>query len=137
MNNEDLSEIIEKFKSTLSNSSDNKGENSGSPNISPETIASMMKMLNSGEKQNSENKGSKTPESNSNTPNIDIDTILKFKTAFDKINSKDDPRSKLLLALKPYLKESRKEKLDQYIQLFNIGKVIDIFGFASGGDAKK
>ena len=45
-----------------------------------------------------------------------IDTILKFKTAFDKMNSKDDPRSKLLLALKQYLKESRKEKLDQYIQ---------------------
>ena len=137
MNNEDLSEIREKFKSTLNNSSDNKGENSGSPNISPETISAMMQMLNSGGNQSNENKGSSNEGNNSSAPNIDIDTILKFKTAFDKMNSKDDPRSKLLLALKPYLKESRKEKLDQYIQLFNIGKVIDIFGFTSGGDAKK
>lgn len=137
MNNEDLSEIIEKFKSTLNNSSDNKGENSGSPNISPETISTMMQMLSSDGNQSNENKGSSNEGNNSSTPNIDIDTILKFKTAFDKMNSKDDPRSKLLLALKPYLKESRKEKLDQYIQLFNIGKVIDIFGFTSGGDVKK
>jgi len=39
--------------------------------------------------------------------------------------SKDDPRSHLLLSLKPYLKPSRKQKVDQYIQLFNMSSMIE------------
>lgn len=135
MNNEDMSEIINKFSSMLNNNSSNNeassSSDSGNLNISPETISAIAQMLNS--HNNSTHEKSDT----NSAPNIDIDTILKFKNAFDKMNSKDDPRSKLLLALKPYLKESRKEKLEQYIQIFNISKVIDIFGLASGGDVKK
>lgn len=137
MNNEDMSEIINKISSMMNNNSSTKEDNnssvSGNLNISPETISAMAQML--GAKNNNDETHEKSD--NNSTPNIDIDTILKFRNVFEKMNSKDDPRSKLLLALKPYLKESRKEKLDQYIQLFNISKVIDIFGLASGGDAKK
>lgn len=136
MNNEDMSEIINKFSSMLNNNSSSKetsSSNSGNLNISPETISAMVQMLSSN--SNSEETREKTEHTS--TPNIDIETILKFKNVFEKMNSNDDPRSKLLLALKPYLKESRKEKLEQYIQLFNISKVIDIFGLASGGDVKK
>lgn len=51
----------------------------------------------------------------------------------DKMNTKnDDPRSKLLNSLRPYLKESRQTKLDQYIQLLNISKIIDILPFIGG-----
>lgn len=139
MNNEDLSEIIEKFKSTINNS-DNSESNtssaSGSPNISPETISNMIQMLKSKTEANS-SESTSTERNSSSTSNIDIETILKLKNMFDKMNSKDDPRSKLLMALKPYLKESRKEKLDKYVQLFNISKVIDVFGFTTGGDNKK
>ena len=63
---------------------------------------------------------------NSPFNNIDMNTILKFKQIMDNINSnKDDPRSNLLLSLKPYLKQSRKDKVDQYIQLFNMSNVIE------------
>ena len=54
----------------------------------------------------------------------------------DKINSKDDPRANLLLSLKPYLNENRKGKVEQYIQLFNMSKIMDIFQ-SNGGDKKK
>lgn len=60
---------------------------------------------------------------------------MKFKNIMDKMNSKDDPRSKLLISLKPYLKESRKSKVDQYIQFLNMSKVIDVFS-KSKGDGK-
>ena len=139
MNNEDLSEIIEKFKSTINNSDNsesNTSSDSGSPNISPETISNMIQMLKSKTEVNN-SESTSTEQNSSSTSNIDIETILKFKSMFDKMNSKDDPRSKLLMALKPYLKESRKEKLDKYVQLFNISKVIDVFGFTTGGDNKK
>ena len=141
--NEDMSEILNKFSSTInssksgeansSTSSDNSA-NSDNPSISPETISNMIKMLGLNNSNNTENTDN---SENNSMPNIDIETVLKFKTIFDKMNSKDDPRARLLRALKPYLKESRKEKVEQYIQFFNISKVIDLFGNASGGDVHK
>jgi len=68
----------------------------------------------------------------SNFGNLDFDTIMKMKSIIDKMNVKDDPRSNLLESLKPYLKESRKNKVDQYIQLMNISRVMDVFPFMDG-----
>ena len=142
--NEDMSEILNKFSAMMnssknpetdsSNNSDNSTK-SDNPSISPETISNMIKIL--GVNNSTNNGNTSNDENSSSMPNIDIETILKFKTVFDKMNSKDDPRAKLLRALKPYLKESRKEKVEQYIQFFNISKVIDLFGNASGGDVNK
>lgn len=135
--NEDMSEIVNKLGSMLNKDENNSA--SGSPSISPEMISGMLEMLNNKTSDENENSSRDTSDSSSNSsiPNIDFDTILKFKSAFDKMNSKDDPRSKLLLALKPYLKETRQEKVEQYIQLFNMSKIIDVFGHNSGGDAHK
>lgn len=141
--NEDMSEILNKFSSIINSSKSgeanssislNNSANSDNPSISPETISNMIKMLGLNNSNNTENTDN---SENNSMPNIDIETILKFKTIFDKMNSKDDPRARLLRALKPYLKESRKEKVEQYIQFFNISKVIDLFGNASGGDVHK
>ena len=132
--NEDMSEILNKITSMMDNNKDADSSTvSGNPSISPETISAMVQML--GNKTNSEN-NTETSENNS-APNIDFETIMKFKTVFDKMNTKDDPRAKLLLALKPYLKESRKDKVEQYIQFFNISKAINIFGSTSGGEPHK
>lgn len=68
--------------------------------------------------------------------NIDIETILKMKSIFEKMNSSEDPRANLLRSLKPYLKDSRKSKVDQYIQLFNMTKVMDVLK-PNGGEASK
>ena len=54
----------------------------------------------------------------------------------DSINSnKNDPRSNLLLSLKPYLKESRKKKVDQYVKLFGLSKAFETCNNL-GGDNK-
>lgn len=69
----------------------------------------------------------KTSSSIPNFENIDLNTLLKAKSLFEKMNSKDDPRTSLLLSLKPYLKESRQDKIEQYIQLLNFSKILTIF----------
>ena len=48
----------------------------------------------------------------------------------------NDPRANLLLSLKPYLKDSRKDKVDQYIKLFGMSKVMELFN-SSGGEKSK
>jgi hypothetical protein len=69
--------------------------------------------------------------------NIDMGTVMKIKNIMDNINSKkNDSRENLLLSLKPYLKPSRKEKLDQYINLLKISSVLEIFN-SMGGENKK
>ena len=69
--------------------------------------------------------------------NIDMNTILKIKQIMEKMNqNKNDPRSNLLLSLKPYLKDSRKDKIDQYIQLLSMGAIMENFNFM-GGDKSK
>ena len=78
---------------------------------------------------------------NENNPfsNIDMNTILKIKQIMEKMNQKkDDPRANLLLSLKPYLKPSRKQKVDQYIGLFQMGNIMENFGpMFMGGDKTK
>ena len=75
--------------------------------------------------------------SNFDFSNIDMATLMKFKNIIGKMNSKkNDPRSNLLLSLKTYLKPSRKEKLDQYIQFMNITSVIETFNKTGGENTK-
>lgn len=96
----------------------------------PDDIKNLINNLKSS--SDSENTSKETYDNNSG---IDINTILKMKKVMDSMNSnKDDPRSNLLLSLKPYLKESRRKKVDQYIKLFGLGKAFEIMN-SLGGDA--
>lgn len=75
--------------------------------------------------------------SNTNFGNIDINMLFKVKSIMDKMNTnKNDPRSNLLLSLKPYLKESRKSKVEQYVQLLNMSKVMEAFNQNGGENVK-
>lgn len=115
-------------------------------NISPEMIENFSKMINNADNtvnstNNSSSSNSTHPNNlNSNTnssshsnninnfdfSNIDINTIMKIKNIMQKMNSTNDPRSNLLASLKPYLRDNKKEKLDQYANLMNFAKVAEL-----------
>ena len=68
-----------------------------------------------------------TVSSNFNLNNIDINTISKISSTISQINnSKNDPRANLLNSLKPYLRDSKKDKIDSYINMLNIAKIAEI-----------
>lgn len=135
-----MSDLFEKFNNVA-----------GQNNISPDMVNNLFNMLkNSNNSQNNNsntnfdtsnnnqysNNFSNNSADSSNSNGIDFETIMKMKSIIDKMNVKDDPRSNLLQSLKPYLKDSRRAKVDQYIQLMNMSKVMEIFPFM-GGDSKK
>ncbi|MCL2342237.1 MAG: hypothetical protein FWC53_04305, partial [Firmicutes bacterium] len=124
MNSEDLSSIFKKL---------NIDKNS----ISDDSINNFLNMLgHTGSDETSHTSYTSDNFNNeSNSSGIDMETLLRMKSIMDEMNSKDDPRSNLLMSLKPYLKESRKGKVDQYIQLMNMSKILEIFPFM-GGDKK-
>lgn len=85
--------------------------------ISPEMLNNFSNMMNS---------NNQSSDSSSNNFNLDVNTIMKMKSVIDNMNNKNDPRANLLYSLKPYLRDSKKSKLDQYVNLLNISKIADV-----------
>lgn len=119
---EDIKNIISNFASNnVNTNSNNSNDDSNSNSSNNEDISSDSRNNNSGQ---------------NTMPDIDISMILKMKKIMDSMkNNKDDPRANLLLSLKPYLKDSRQEKVDQYVKLFNMSKVFEVIN-PLGGDKK-
>lgn len=105
----------------------------------PDDIKKMMYNLSKSQKDGSTSNTASPNEipNSSQVPDLDIETIMKIKKIMDSMKeTKNDPRANLLRSLKPYLKDSRKEKVEQYIQFLGIEKAFETFG-SLGGDKKK
>lgn len=139
MNNEDMSEMIQKLSSMINNSNNTNSENncddisSNSNETNFENLQNILASMNS----NSDNNENSYNTQDNNNFNLDFETIMKMKTIMDSFNSsKNSPEANLLLSLKPYLNNNRKQKLDQYIQFLNISKVIEAFNNNGGVNNK-
>ena len=130
MNNEDMSDV---FK-TLSNMLNSNNIPDNVKELINNIQASSSNSSNSNDNKDVSSNTSETSSSfNNNVSNdsqnsgIDMDTILKISKIVSKINnSQNDARANLLLSLKPYLKESRKNKVEQYVKLLNMSKVLEV-----------
>jgi hypothetical protein len=67
-----------------------------------------------------------------NTSSIDFETIMKIKSIMEALNTKNDPKSNLLYSLKPYLRKSKQDKLDQYVNILKISQVANLFKTEKG-----
>ena len=133
---------IKQMMSNLQNnsSSQNSVTSSSSSNTTPDlnNILNQVspEMLNNiGNMLNSNNQSNQYSSQNGNF-NLDMNTIMKMKSIMDNMNNKNDPRANLLYSLKPYLRDSKKDKLDQYVNLLNVSKIADIMN-QNNNDNKK
>ncbi len=140
----------ENTMNNIKNMVDNGDLSGAISQISPEMIENFSKMMNnnssqthgnvkentydSNESNGSNNTTYKSPNSSTNLgnssfdfSNIDMNTLMKMKSIMDKMNNKNDPSYNLLYSLKPYLRESKQEKLDQYANLLNFSKIAEAF----------
>lgn len=101
----------------------------------PDDVQNMLSSLINSKKEDSDSSNN-TDSKSSDSPSIDPTTIFKIQNIMSAMNNnQNNPRANLLRSLKPYLKPSRREKVDQYIQLFNMEKVIEMMNI-NGGDKK-
>lgn len=144
MNNQDMSEVIknlnnmlkgnnipDNLKELLNNTNNSKDNDSTNSSISPEMLSNLVNAFQSS--------NSNTTEASCNnsekTPDFDIEMLMKMKDIMSKMNSnKNDPRTNLLRSLKPYLNNERQTKVEQYVKLFSVSKIMDVFN-SSGGDS--
>lgn len=108
-------DVLANFSSMMNNNNNNSNNNSN-------------KTENNKDLNNSNNSDNNTGNNNNsfNFNNIDMNTMLKMKSIIDKMNNSNDPRSNLLASLKPYLRDNKKQKLDEYANLLNFAKIAEI-----------
>ena len=134
----EIQQIMNNIKNSNSNtnttqtSSQNMDINKILNQVSPEMINNLNSMLNSNFSTSSSNNNSTSSQNNFN---LDMNTILKMKSIMENMNNKNDPRANLLYSLKPYLRDSKKDKVDQYVNMLNISKIADFMN-KSNNDKK-
>ena len=121
------------------NSSSSNDLNNLLSQVSPEMINNLSNILNSNTQTSSQNSSNQninnsTPNNNNNL-NLDMNTIMKMKSIMENMNNKNDPRANLLYYLKQYLRDSKKDKLDQYVNLLNVSKIAELMN--KNNDNKK
>lgn len=147
MAEDNLTNIIQNLKDKMTNTGnssnpiDNTGSSNDAFNITPDMIHNLANILNTnppGSQNSSNTENSDTSAGNTSSSNfsnsLDLETIMKIKSMMDAFNKKDDPRSNLLYSLKPYLRESKQKKLDQYVNLFKITQVTNLFKNEKGDE---
>lgn len=135
-------EMLQNFSSMMNDANSNNNSQRDAQNS--QNVPNSQSFKNSGSSQgyqnNSNSQGGQNFQNNSNFQtgqgkqnsqgfdfsNIDMNTILKMKSVMDKLNTSNDPRSNLLYSLKPYLRDSKKEKLDQYANLLNVARIAEL-----------
>lgn len=130
MNNDDVENIMntlsEMLKKSDNSSNDSPNNSSNSNNIDFDSLKSIINNLNNNQKNTTDD-----------FQNIDIDTFMKIKNIMSQVNiTKNSSSANLLRALKPYLNDSRKSKLDKYIQFLSIGNILKSMDL-NGGVIKK
>lgn len=71
---------------------------------------------------------SDSSKSKNENSNINADSILKFQKLAKLLSQNEASNDETLLqALKPYMRNSRKEKIDQYIKILHIINLLDKF----------
>lgn len=117
MNNNDFDELVKKAQTMINN------------NQVPPEIATMMKSMNQNDNnnnsQNNINNNGKNNLNNSSQNNINNNNLNNINNLNNLISS--DNISNLLEALRPYMRDSKKEKIDEYIKLVKMGKAANLF----------
>lgn len=79
---------------------------------------------------NYQNKQQSFNDNNNNNSNIDMNNVMKLLNSMNLNNinfNNDDDLTRLLFAIKPYLRNERKEKVDEYVKLIKLGKMAELF----------
>ncbi len=87
-----------------------------------EKIKSVLSGLASGGEQQQEKPQEKPQESP-----IDMESMMKMMKIMEGLNNTDDERSRLLLSLKPFMRSSRQQSIDNTIKLLSLSKISGLF----------
>ena len=115
--NNPILDIVNELQTKLNEPNNNPINNK---DLSGLDIPKMLEMLKKTDNSNKSN------TNNLFGQNMDLNSIINFQKAINSINQ-TDPRQELLTSLKPFLRETRKKNIDNYITLLGVMKAINLF----------
>lgn len=124
-NSEALSNLIQSIQSKMNseniqNVAEETKEDQSNTNIF--NNLDLVSILNTFSGNNSNQANTKQNTSSSFDPSL----MLKIQKIMSSV-TKEDPKKNLLLSLKPFLRKSRQDKLNEYISMLTIANALEIF----------
>lgn len=122
MDNNDMNNLIRKAQDMINNDQ-----------IPAElkSIVSQVSSNNNVNESSSSNNVSSVFSSEETSSTIDVKKLSRLVSSINN-NTESDDMSQLLNSLKPYLRNEKREKIDEYIKLIKIGKAAQLFDIISG-----
>ena len=120
-------EMLQNFSKMMTSNSNNENNSNANNSNTPNNNDIFNANNNSNTSNSNNNFNTSATNNNFDFSKIDMNTVMKMKSIMDKMNTSNDPRTNLLNSLKPYLREERKSKLDQYANLMNVAKIAELF----------
>ena len=104
-------------------------------------IANMIKNSNSstqtGQPSCNEQPFQNTPQSNNGFEMPDMETIMRISQIMKALNSNENNASaNLLYSLKPFLRKSKQDKIEQYVKMLKLSSVISEFNKGNNDGTK-
>lgn len=132
LNNGNLNDLISQIPpDAMKNLSElmnkNNGSNQSYANSNDDNNSSNSVSNNTNSQDNSTNSDFANNLNDFDFNNIDINTMMKVKSMMEKMNNSSGPRNNLLQSLKPYLRDEKRSKLDQYSNLLNMANLMELF----------
>lgn len=115
MNSEEVENIQEQVKENNNNSN---GNNNLASLLSNLDLSSILGAFNNNSSGNTNN--------NNTSSGIDPNLLFKIQRVMSSM-TKDDPKKNLLISLKPFLRKSRQDKINEYISMLTIINAIEVF----------
>lgn len=109
---EALNNLISSIKDKMNESNNNENSSTTSSTINLN--------LNNDHSNNTEN------NNNNNNSSFDPELFIKIQKIMSAMNG-NNPKKNLLLSLKPFLRQTRQDKINEYINILNIISALDLF----------
>lgn len=138
MENNDNNYLFELIQDLQSKLGEEKNSNTNEDKINTEYVQESMFNNNTKKENNNFNVSDIFNNLNlsslfgNNDSGFDINSILKFQKILSAMG-KDDPRKNLLISLKPFLRKSRQEKINEYLTYLTIGTALGLFDDRGSG----
>lgn len=121
--------------SDIENKIDQIKELLGKDNMS-ESLSNIISMIGK-QKENSQDSNNESPKKSDSGVSFDPETLkmlFKIKNIMSAMKKNEDPREKLLFALKPYMNKNRQETIDNCINILKVANMMDVIKNLEGSE---
>lgn len=119
-NNPNMNDLIKKAQEMIKN------------NQVPDDVKQFVNNMSSSSSPSTLKEQDSFDTESANTGSIDMNALMNMAQKL-KNSASDDDMSRLLYALKPYLRNERKDRIDEYVKLVKMGKMAGLMDLFGGG----